>query len=126
MPCETFASQSPHYCSGERWRFSRMLTQQEMDATADLRDVHALTFDIFGTAVDWRSGVAAEARRIGAANGIIADWDRVADAWRALYAPSMDRVRRGELPWTNFDRLHRMSLDQVLRESGAEGFDATA
>jgi 2-haloacid dehalogenase len=38
----------------------------------------------------------------------------------------MDRVRRGELPWTNFDRLHRLSLDQVLREVGAEGFDAAA
>jgi len=35
----------------------------------------------------------------------------------------MDRVRRGELPWTNFDRLHRMSLDQVLNDLGIEGFD---
>ena len=102
-----------------------MLTQQEMDATADLHDVHALTFDIFGTAVDWRSGVAAEARRIGAENGISGDWDRVADAWRALYAPSMDRVRRGELPWTNFDRLHRMSLDHVLHDLSIE-FDLSA
>jgi len=71
-------------------------------------------------------GVAAEARRLGALNGVEADWERLADAWRALYAPSMDRVRRGELPWTNFDRLHRLSLDQVLREVGAEGFDAAA
>jgi 2-haloacid dehalogenase len=38
----------------------------------------------------------------------------------------MDRVRRGELPWTNFDRLHRLSLDQVLRDLGVEGFDAAA
>jgi 2-haloacid dehalogenase len=38
----------------------------------------------------------------------------------------MGRVRRGELPWTNFDQLHRSSLDQVLREIGADGFDATA
>jgi len=102
-----------------------MLTQLKMDATADLRDVHALTFDIFGTAVDWRSGVAAEARRIGAANGVSGDWERLADAWRALYAPSMDRVRRGDLPWTNFDRLHRMSLDQVLHDLGIE-FDLSA
>jgi 2-haloacid dehalogenase len=55
-----------------------------------------------------------------------ADWERLADAWRALYAPSMDRVRRGELQWTNFDQLHRSSLDQVLREVGAEGFDSAA
>ncbi len=76
--------------------------------------------------MDWRTGVAAEARRLGALNGVEGDWERLADAWRALYAPSMDRVRRGELPWTNFDRLHRLSLDQVLRELGAEGFDAAA
>jgi len=88
--------------------------------------VRALTFDVFGTAVDWRTGVAAEAGRLGALNGVEGDWERLADAWRALYAPSMDRVRRGELPWTNFDRLHRLSLDQVLREVGAEGFDAAA
>ena len=88
--------------------------------------MRALTFDVFGTAVDWRTGVAAEARRLGALNGVEGDWERLADAWRALYAPSMDRVRRGELPWTNFDRLHRLSLDQVLREVGAEGFDAAA
>lgn len=93
---------------------------------AELSGVRALTFDVFGTCVDWRSGVAAEARRIGALSGVDADWERLADAWRALYGPSMDRVRRGELPWTNFDRLHRQSLDQVLREVGAEGFDAAA
>jgi 2-haloacid dehalogenase len=93
---------------------------------ADLSGVQALTFDVFGTAVDWRTGVAAEARRLGALNGVEGDWERLADSWRALYAPSMDRVRRGELPWTNFDRLHRLSLDQVLGEVGAEGFDVAA
>lgn len=88
--------------------------------------VRALTFDVFGTTVDWRTGIAAEARRIGALNGVDADWERLADSWRALYMPSMDRVRRGELPWTNFDRLHRLSMDQVLRELGVEGFDDAA
>lgn len=90
---------------------------------ADVSDVRALTFDVFGTTVDWRSGVVAEARRLGAIAGVHGDWELLADAWRGLYMPSMNRVRRGELPWTNFDRLHRMSLDQVLRDIGAEGFD---
>jgi 2-haloacid dehalogenase len=93
---------------------------------AGLTDVRALTFDVFGTTVDWRSGVAAEARRLGALHGVDADWERLADAWRALYMPSMNRVRSGELPWTNFDRLHRLSLDEVLREVDAEGFDLAA
>jgi len=88
--------------------------------------VRALTFDVFGTCVDWRAGVAAEARRLGAQHGVQADWDRLADLWRGLYMPSMNRVRSGELTWTNFDRLHRISLDQVLREVGAEGFDQAA
>lgn len=88
--------------------------------------MRALTFDVFGTTVDWRSGVAAEARRLGGLSGLDADWERLAGVWRTLYMPSMDRVRRGEVPWTNFDRLHRLSLDQVLREVGAEGFDLAA
>jgi 2-haloacid dehalogenase len=94
--------------------------------SVDLSVVRALTFDVFGTTVDWRSGVAAEARRVGELNGVRGDWGRLADAWRALYGPYMDRVRRGELPWTNFDRLHRLSLDQVLRDLGVEGFDESA
>ena len=97
-----------------------------MAVDSALRHVRALTFDVFGTTVDWRTGVAAEARRLGELHGVEADWERLAVAWRALYVPSMDRVRRGELPWTNFDRLHRTSLDQVLRELDAEGFDPAA
>jgi 2-haloacid dehalogenase len=86
-------------------------------------DVRGLTFDVFGTVVDWRTGVVAEGRRLGEIHGVEADWERVADAWRALYLPFMNRVRRGELPWTNFDRLHRMSLDKVLDDLGIEGLD---
>ncbi|HSS92827.1 MAG TPA: haloacid dehalogenase type II [Candidatus Dormibacteraeota bacterium] len=92
----------------------------------DISEVRALTFDVFGTAVDWRSGVSAEARRLGARHGVKGDWERLADAWRGLYMPYMDRVRRGDLPWTNFNRLHRLSLDQVLRDLGVEGFDDAA
>jgi len=92
----------------------------------DFRNLRALTFDVFGTVVDWRSGVALEGRRLGALHGIEADWEQVADAWRALYVPYMNRVRSGELPWTNFDRLHRMSLDQVLADMGIDGFDSVA
>jgi 2-haloacid dehalogenase len=93
---------------------------------SDLSGVRALTFDVFGTVVDWRTGVAAEGRRLGQLHGIEADWERVADAWRALYVPYMGRVRTGELPWTNFDRLHRMSLDEVLDDLGISGLDGPA
>ena len=92
----------------------------------DLSDIRALTFDVFGTCVDWRTGVAAEARRLGTQKGITADWEKLAEEWRALYMPSMNRVRGGELPWTNFDRLHRLSLDQVLKDMNIDGFDEDA
>jgi 2-haloacid dehalogenase len=74
----------------------------------------ALLFDVFGTVVDWRGSIAREARRIGRSKGVSADWEAFADAWRAGYRPAMDRVRRGELPWTNLDELHRMILEELL------------
>jgi 2-haloacid dehalogenase len=78
-------------------------------------DVRALVFDVFGTVVDWRAGVAREVRRL--LPGV--DAEALADAWRDRYAPSMERVRRGELPWTSLDDLHRASLDELLPEHGA-------
>jgi 2-haloacid dehalogenase len=83
-------------------------------------DVRALVFDVFGTVVDWRSGVAREARRL---LGEEVDAEAFADAWRERYAPSMDRVRSGELPWTPLDALHRASLDELLTELGREDVD---
>lgn len=74
-----------------------------------------LLFDTFGTVVDWRRSVAAEGERLGRAKGVTnVDWAAFADAWRAGYGPSMNRVRRGELPWTKLDVLHRMVLDELL------------
>ena len=49
------------------------------------------------------------------------DWPRFADAWRAGYAPAMNRVRRGELPWTNLDQLHRIILDEMIAQFGILG-----
>ena len=91
-----------------------------------MRGVRALTFDVFGTCVDWRTGIAAAAAQVGREEGVEGDWEQLADRWRALCMPYMDRVRKGELPWTNFDRLHRMSLDQVMAEMALEGFDSAA
>ena len=73
-------------------------------------DVRALLFDVFGTVVDWRTSLIAEFSAWGSARGLVVDWPGLVDAWRGAYAPSMDRVRRGEVPWTNLDALHRQSL----------------
>lgn len=74
----------------------------------------ALAFDVFGTVVDWRSSIIAELQSFGARHGLQRDWVSLADAWRAGYAPAMDRVRRGELPWTRIDDLHREILVGLL------------
>lgn len=86
-----------------------------------LAAVRALTFDVFGTVVDWRGSIIREGEALSAAKGLIIDWGRFADTWRAGYAPAMDRVRRGELPWTKLDHLHRIILDKLLDESRITG-----
>ena len=89
-----------------------------------IQDVHAMTFDVFGTVVDWRSSIASEMETLGAEKGIDADWIDFADKWRAGYGPAMGRVRRGELPWTKIDDLHRMILDGLVEEFGLDGLSA--
>jgi 2-haloacid dehalogenase len=81
----------------------------------------AIVFDTFGTVVDWRSSLIADLSAYGASRGITADWTALVDAWRAAYHPSMDRVRKGELPWTKLDALHRASLDQLIIAHGIQG-----
>ncbi|MCA1716188.1 MAG: haloacid dehalogenase type II [Actinobacteria bacterium] len=83
--------------------------------------VKALIFDVFGTVVDWRGSVIREGEELGREKNLDVDWAAFADEWRGRYAPSMDRVRRGELPWTNLDALHRASLEELLEEFGIEG-----
>ena len=83
--------------------------------------VKALVFDTFGTIVDWRSSIIEEGTAWGQSKGIQIDWARFADRWRSGYGPSMNKVRKGELPWTKLDDLHRMILDQLLVEFGIKG-----
>lgn len=84
--------------------------------------IEALTFDVFGTVVDWRGSIVREGAQLNETKGFDVDWARFADAWRDEYGPSMDRVRRGELPWTGLDALHRISLDSLLVTFGIDGF----
>lgn len=81
----------------------------------------ACVFDVFGTVVDWRGSIVEEGLAWGEARGIAVDWARFADRWRAGYVPAMDRVRKGEVPWTNLDRLNRVLLEDLLREFQIEG-----
>lgn len=87
--------------------------------------VKALVFDTFGTVVDWRSSVAKEIDDLAKRKGFTVDGAKFADTWRAGYAPSMNRVRAGEMPWTRLDDLHRMILDRLLVEFQITGLTET-
>ena len=86
-----------------------------------LASVKALVFDTFGTVVDWRTSVAHEVEELAKRKRLTVDGAKFADAWRAGYGPSMNRVRTGELPWTKLDGLHRMTLDKILVDFGITG-----
>lgn len=88
-----------------------------------LSRVKALTFDVFGTVVDWRSTIIREGELLGRQKGLTVDWVAFADAWRAGYGPSMNRVRQGELPWMNIDTLHRLILDELLVQFNISGLN---
>jgi 2-haloacid dehalogenase len=76
--------------------------------------IKALTFDVFGTVVDWRTSIIAEGTALGERLGVTLDWAEFADAWRGLYQPSMDQVRNGHRPFAKLDVLHRESLVTLL------------
>ncbi len=86
-----------------------------------LQQVKALTFDVFGTVVDYRGTIIREMRALAERKGWDVDPAAFADAWRAGYAPEMDRVRKGELPWLTIDVLHRMILDNLLQQFAIKG-----
>ncbi|RFU21703.1 haloacid dehalogenase type II [Geodermatophilus marinus] len=81
-------------------------------------EVRALVFDVFGTVVDWRGGVAREAARL---LGDAVDPFALADDWRGRYQPSLEEVRSGRRPFAPLDVLHRESLDAVLTAAGSAG-----
>ena len=89
-----------------------------------MQQVQALLFDVFGTVVDWRSGVIRDVTAVAGRAGAPLDAARFADQWRAGYRPAMDLVRSGQLPWTKLDGLHRRVLDELAGEFGLAGLPA--
>ena len=66
--------------------------------------------------MDWRGSIVEEGAAWGKTKGVEIDWAHFADRWRDGYFPSLERVRKGELPWTKLDVLNRMLLEDVLKE----------
>jgi 2-haloacid dehalogenase len=83
-----------------------------------MTSVQAIFFDVFGTLVDWRSGVAREAKRVLQPRGHSLDWTAFADAWRAEYQPGMEEVRSGRISFCKLDELHRRNLERFIPRFG--------
>ena len=73
-------------------------------------DIEVVAFDVFGTLVDWHTSMAAALARVGSRAGIEADWPELANAWRALYHPTLKRVVEGGLPFQPLDVLQGLLL----------------
>ena len=83
-----------------------------------MTSIRAMFFDVFGTLVDWRTGVAREADRALGPLGYTLDWTSFADAWRAEYQPGMEEVRAGRIPFSKLDLLHRRNLERFMPRFG--------
>jgi len=75
-----------------------------------MNNLKIVAFDVFGTVVDWYGSICREV----AVTFEEVDADKFALAWRAGYAPAMQKVMSGELGWTLIDDLHRMILEELL------------
>jgi 2-haloacid dehalogenase len=82
--------------------------------------VKALFFDVFGTLVDWRGGIAREAQALLTPLGVSVDWLKFADTWRSEYQPAMEEIRSGRIPYTKLDVLHRRMLQKILPQFGLD------
>lgn len=80
-----------------------------------MESVRVVACDIFGTTVDWYTGVTRQVAKVFEDVGVTVEAGLFASQWRDLYGPSMRRVRDGERGWANLDVLHRESLDNLLR-----------
>jgi 2-haloacid dehalogenase len=89
----------------------------------ETKDVRALFFDVFGTMVDWRAGIAREARAVLEPLGHRLDWIAFSDAWRGEYQPAMEEVRSGARGFERLDVLHRRMLDRVRPRFGLQALD---
>ena len=89
---------------------------------SDISTVKALVFDVFGTVVDWRTSLINDFTAWGKTRGITADWTALVDGWRAVYAASMNDVRKHpERGYVILDVLHRRSLEQLVAQFSIHG-----
>ena len=90
----------------------------------DPHEVRALTFDVFGTVVDWRSSVAEAARQLARRHRVELDEYAFADAWRSGYSPKLAEVNSGQRPRERLNDLHREILAEIAPDFGLDRLPA--
>ena len=86
-----------------------------------LRGIRALLFDVLGTVVDWRSGVARDVSAfLSRQKATHIDSAQFADAWALRYTSATEEVRSGRRPFIRLDVLHRENLEGTLQEFGID------
>ncbi|OZC55531.1 haloacid dehalogenase, type II [Rhodococcus sp. 06-621-2] len=84
------------------------------------RQFKALTFDVFGTVVDYRRSITALGRGITSRTGIDVDWGQFADRWRGEYRPGMDAAMTSSDNWVHVDEIYREALKRLAPEFGLD------
>jgi 2-haloacid dehalogenase len=85
----------------------------------DLRSVHALAIDIFGTVVDWRGSIIREGRQLKPS----IDWPQFADKWLNGYRSRVEEVRTGHRSWAILDVLLLEAFNHLVKEFDLSGTD---
>ncbi|KDR73167.1 hypothetical protein GALMADRAFT_142309 [Galerina marginata CBS 339.88] len=82
-----------------------------------MQPIKALLFDVFGTVVDWRSGIVAELEALGEKHGIDpgTDWVQFAQEWRNGYMQNIRRLAAGASGSQNADTILKEILDELLK-----------
>ncbi len=84
----------------------------------DPKSLRALCFDVFGTVVNWRATIAAEANWFAKRNGLELDGDAFARRWREGYPIKLGEINAGRRPRRRLDELHREILSEIAPEFG--------
>jgi 2-haloacid dehalogenase len=78
----------------------------------------ALLIDVFGTSVDWYSGVT---HALGSALDLSPGDSRIVKltlAWRQAYFDDIAEIRQGRRPWCQVDEIHAEALSRLLPQYG--------
>lgn len=93
---------------------------------AEIDNVKALVFDVFGTVVDWRSSVIKAGEQLTKETGIAVDWPTFAEEWRRVgYVEQIAKIRRGEAPYQTTDEFMLDKLAEMLPRYGLSSLSET-